>query len=371
MKRITMGNFKCKGKHIQMVINSLAENYLTAGPYIEEFEDKIAKYHGKKYGVFVSSGQAALEVALELAKVQLNNYKLRVLVPSTTYLATVWAVINSNCIPVFVDIEDNFIIDANKHWEPVDVAIPVDLCGYSAHKEAKKIKEEDENIFIVNDACEAVGNKMVGYGDITCVSFFTSHIITTGYGGMVLLDDSELVQYARSYISHGRTFGGDFTKFKDSWKDRFKFDKVGSSLRESSLSAALGLAEFDSLEDYIRIRKANANQYRVRHVNDENFIMPNDNYYNNCIFQFMPIVCRDHIDRTKFLEYLYEHGVDSRVLLSVTNQAIIKEMYGDNFQDNFPVSKKINEKGFLLPCHHNMIFQDVDKITSLINSYRG
>lgn len=370
-----MGEFKCLDKHVQMVVASLTKNYLTAGPYIEEFEHKIAKYHGKKYGVFVTSGQAALEVALVLAKTKIEKEHLRVLVPSTTYLATIWAILNTNNTPVFKDIQEkNFIINPSVSFydQEIDVAIPVDLCGYSAHKEAQKIRDKNENIFIINDACESVGNSMVGYGDITCVSFFTSHIITTGFGGMILIDDLDFVKYARSYISHGRMFGGDFTKFQGAWCDRFKFDKIGGSLRESSLSAALGLAEFDNLEEYVQIRKNNAYQMINSSFSKikDNFSFPSTKYWNNSVFQFMPVVCRDHINRTEFLKYLYEKGVDSRVLLSITNQPIIERMYGKKFKNKFPVSRKINEQGFLLPCHHHMTKEDTNIIIEAIETYK-
>lgn len=373
MKRIGIGSYEFKQSHLDAVEKSLKETWLTAGPYIDEFEDRIAKYHRKEYGVFVNSGQSALEVALRIAQNKIGKDKLKVVIPSTTYLATLWAVLNTDNIPLFADIDSHLVIDPEsvlKHKE-FDVLMPVDLCGYSAHQQTQEvIRGADHDFIVINDACEALGSQTVHYGDITCFSFYTSHMITTGYGGMLCSCDKDDIEFARSYISHGRQFGGDFTKYQGQWVDRFKFDKVGVSYRESSLSASLGLAQIDGLYKNIAKRQAVARIFAYKIGDEGVFNTPSHSYILNCVFQFFPVICSSEIDREHFLSYLYDNGIDSRVLLSLTNQSIVKEKW-PNLEEDCIQSKIINERGFLIPCHDELSPEEVKYIVETFNSYKG
>ena len=184
MKHIHIGTLDVDATEEDRVVETIRSRFLSAGPVIDEFENKIAALHGKKHGIFVNSGQSALEVALKLAETRLClGRPLRVLIPTTTYAATLWAVLNTGNISIFCDINPKtFCIDYTKVLEDYDVALPVDLCGYSANS-----PPEGKNVFIIEDACEAVGNKDCTYGDIICLSFYVAHIITTGSGGMICL----------------------------------------------------------------------------------------------------------------------------------------------------------------------------------------
>lgn len=369
MRKINMGGFQCKPNYVKAVSKVLKSGYISAGPAISEFEKQIAEYHGKKYGVFVNSGQSALEVALQIAKFHIGKDHPRVLIPATTYAATLWAVINTGCKPVFGDINNSIVLGRFCDFDDVDIILPVDLCGFSAHQIPPKIKEKFPKAFVINDACEAVGNKKAGYGDITCLSFFTSHIITTGHGGMIIFDDEEYELYARSYISHGRTMGGDFTKFSNNeWEDRFKFDKIGVSTRESALSAALGLEQIKELDSIVKRRKEIATRYTNEFKNEIIASFPDHVYINNCVFQFYPIFFKEN--REKVLKYLYKNGIDSRVLLSLTNQGIVRKLFGP-IELMFPTSTYANEHGAILPCHQYMTDEDVDHVIKTIGDYSG
>jgi dTDP-4-amino-4,6-dideoxygalactose transaminase len=325
----------------------------------------------------VSSGQAALEVALILAKVRLGKNKLKVLIPSTTYAATLWAILNTNNEPIFADIDTNYVLDLHKAIEDgtadqADVLMPVDLCGYSAYSAYKNDYDmiRLKGKFIIQDACEAFWNKYACYGDIICHSFYVSHIITTGSGGMLSLDDKELAQYARSYISHGRVFGGDFTKFKDKWVDRFLFDKVGASCRSDNLSASLGLSQMEDLDTILSRRNRNANilSSHGSAILDEYFHFVDIHYIRESVFQFYPILIKKKINREELLQYLFEHDIDSRVLLSLTNQPIMQQLYGD-IEPIYPVSANVNKNGFLVGCHQDLVEDDMRYILTTLTAY--
>jgi len=359
MSRLTIGILDIdKDDVLRRIKTVLDSGFLSSGKEIVEFEYKVAQFHQKSFGIFVNSGQSALEVALELAKEHLKKDRpLKVLVPATTYAATLWAIINTGNIPVFCDIDSNtFCIDYTKAPEEYDVALPVDLCGYPVGRPPNK------DVFVIEDACEAIGNPKCTYGDIVCFSFYVSHIITTGNGGMLCLNNVHLESYARSYIAHGRRYGGDFTKHTGEWVDRFFFDKVGVSYRGDCLHAALGLSQLEKLLDIIPIRKRNAVEllYQLKEYKAP-VQWPSQEYLDDCVFQFFPLVLEDNVDRTTVLKDLFIRGVDSRVLFPLTTQPAVKTLYGDISQ-NYPVSAKINTQGFIVGCHQHMTMEDMERI---------
>ncbi len=357
MRKIQIGTLDISDAEEEKVLETIRSGYLSAGPVIDEFEHRVAALHGKKYGIFVNSGQSALEVALKLAQARLGIYHrpLKVLIPTTTYAATLWAILNTGNTPVFCDISPaTFCIDYSKADDDFDVALPVDLCGRAA-------TDPPTDAFVIEDACEAVGNKKCNYGDIICLSFYVAHIITTGSGGMICLNDDYLAEHARSYITHGRKFGGDFTKYNDIWVDRFLFDKVGTSARGNALEAAFGLAHLDKLEGIIAKRKENAKFFRTTWtVSDirNQIKFPDLEYIQECVFQFFPIILESSLSREKILRSLFAQGIDSRVLLSLTNQPAFCKLYGD-IEYKYPTSKFVNSQGFIVGCHQQLSKADM------------
>jgi len=372
VRKISIGTLDYDNEELGAVIDVIRSGKLSAGDVIEQFECEMAQKHGKKYGIFVNSGQSALDVALILAKVQLEKSKLKVLFPATTYASDLWSIINTGNEPVFCDIDWNFVInyptlvnDVYENIQEFDICLPVDLCGYPSRKL--------NNFYTIEDACEAVGNSFCNYGDIICLSFYVSHIITTGCGGMLCLDDERLVEYARSYISHGRKFGGDYTKFTNKWVDRFLFDKIGVSYRASAIEAALGIAQLKKISKIIEQRRQNARQlaWEISKLKLDYFIVPDQDYINKSVFQFFPIILTDDcsFNREDFLKYLFRNGIDSRVLLSLTNQPIIKQLYGD-IESKYPVSEYCNKNGFIIGCHQHLTQEDLDHIATVFNNYK-
>ncbi len=365
VNRLTIGTLDIdKDDALHRIKTVLDSGFLSSGKEIVEFEHRVAQLHQKQFGIFVNSGQSALEVALELAKEHLKKGRpLKVLVPATTYAATLWSIINTGNIPIFCDIDsETFCIDYTKAPEEYDVALPVDLCGYPAGRPPNK------DVFVIEDACEAMGNPKCTYGDIICFSFYVSHIITTGSGGMLCLNNGHLENCARSYIAHGRRYGGDFTKHTNKWVDKFFFDRVGVSYRGDCLHAALGLSQMEKLSNIVTMRKVNA-IYLYSYLKKYNVPVqwPSKEYLNDCVFQFFPLVLKDNVDRTVVLENLFIRGVDSRVLFPLTTQPAVKALYGDISQ-NYPVSAKINAQGFIVGCHQHMDKEDMDCIASRIKA---
>ncbi len=371
--KITIGTFDWDEEDIRYVGNAIRSGYLSVGSEMNYFEEFMSSKHGKSFGRMVNSGQSALEVALEVAKLKLQKPSLRVMLPANTYAATLWAIIRTGCIPVFHDIGEDYNIkftekdvELSKYWE-IDVILSVDLCG----KKANIPQPIMDRFFIIEDACEAVGNESCNYGNIICLSFYVSRIITTGSGGMICHENSEYIDFIESFISHGRKLGGDFINCEDGWEDRFKFDKVGASYRSDNLSAALGLSQSKRIDNIIAKRKMNAglliNSYYENKMLQDNFTFPSWDYWDECVFQFFPILCKKHIDREKLLQYLYEKEIDSRVLMSLTNQEPVKHM--GILSMSYKNSEYVNDNGFIIGCHQNLDKEHMNYIIETLKSF--
>lgn len=371
MSRISIGTFSFNPTMVEYATDVIESGMLSTGKYIEQFESAVAKMYGKKYAIMVNSGQSALEVALEYTKIKFGKECRRCYIPATTYMATLWAaerVRGEGLCNVFGDIDNNYVFDFSsldsRPYEE-DIFLPVDLCGYSSREAGEFAKSR--GMYVIQDACEAFGNLDANYGDIICFSFYVSHIITTGSGGMCISDDKDFYEFAQKYIAHGRSLGGDFTKFSGAWEDRFKFEMVGASYRSNNLDAAIGLAGLQDLDWIIKKRKTNAKILIDNPV--KGFVFPDLNYWQKCVFQFFPILCEEGINREHLLQFLYSKGIDSRVLLSMTNQKPFKEIYGD-IEDRYPFSKICNDHGFIIGCHQNLHEEDMRYILDTLNEYR-
>lgn len=358
MNRLSTGTLDLdKEDVLKRLTDVINRGMLSSGPELIEFEKTIAEIHTKKYGIFVNSGQSALETALMTARSILSRADtLKVLVPASTYAATLWAVLRTPGFePVFCDIDpETFCIAYDTVTADYDIALPVDLCGYPASR------PPDDSKLVIEDACQAIGNPHCTYGDIICFSFYVSHHITTGGGGMLCLNNIQAAEYAKNYIAHGRTYGGDFIKYTDKWVDRFLFSEVGSSYRSDCIHAAIGLSQVPKLQEIIGHRRSNArvlvSQLRIYDLPE--LQLPTDNYIDNCTFQFCPFVLADGIDRTKVLQKLFTLGVDSRVLFPLTVQPAFKRLFGD-IAYKYPVSSRINSQGFIVGCHQHMQVHDI------------
>ena len=376
-KKITIGTFECTDQDIEYVAKALKSNMISVGPELHEFERQVSSYHSKKYGCMVNSGQSAIEVAIEAYKNTVNlPRRLFVLMPSTTYAATLWAIIKSDCIPIFCDIDENYVIDYHEadtmlSNQKIDILLPVDLCGYSAEP-PQWFKKKYPSLFIIQDACEAFGNQDAVYGDIVCHSFYVSHIITTGAGGMLSYNSDAVDEFVRSFIAHGRSIGGDFTKFTNEWVDRFLFNKIGASYRSDNIAAALGLSQMARLDSIIAQRKRNAKtlveMYEESSVLKPYFTFPDLAYVKKSVFQFFPVMIEESIERSEFLKYLFEKGIDSRVLLSLTNQPAVIDKYGE-IEHLYPKSQEVNNFGFIIGCHQGLSIDDMRYIIEVFTEY--
>jgi perosamine synthetase len=240
----------------QRVLEVLESGMLAQGEKVSELEQKFAKYCAVKNAVATSNGTTALLTAL-----QSMGLKGEVLVPSFTFFASVSSIHLSGLKPVFVDIDSKtYNMDAKdaekKITSKTTAVMPVHLFGQTCDMNAITNLAKQNNLKIIEDACQAHGARWDGrragsLGDAGCFSFYPTKNMTAGEGGMVTTNDDALAEKMRKYRNHGQ-------------EDRYKHVSWGYNYRMTDLQAALGLAQLDRLDEFIKTRRKNARYYDLR-----------------------------------------------------------------------------------------------------------
>ncbi len=234
--------------------NCLKSGMLTMGQNIERFENQFAKYVGVKYAIALNSGTSALEVALRYFDVKNKE----VIVPTNSFVSSANAVIFAGGEPILCDIKDETLCidpdDLRKRITPkTKGVIVVHLAGLipPQMKELQDICSEN-NLFLIEDAAHAPGaildNKKAGsLSEVGCFSFFPTKPMTTGEGGMITTNDSNLADFAKILRHHGKE--GDV------------HTRIGYNWRMSEIHAILGIYQLKRLDEYIMIRNQIAKKY--------------------------------------------------------------------------------------------------------------
>ena len=222
----------------------------------KQFETEFAKRMGVEHCQLVSSGTAALTVALVSAGIGAGD---EVIMPTFTFVATFESILAIGAVPILVDIDDTLTMDP----KAVETAItpqtkcvmPVHMCGSMADLEALKAICDKNNLILLEDACQALGGTYQGkclgtYGDLGCFSFDYVKTITCGEGGAVVTNNGKFAQNADHYQDHGHDHIGN-----DRGAENHPF--MGYNFRISELNAAVGLAQLDKLDGILNIQKQN------------------------------------------------------------------------------------------------------------------
>ncbi len=243
---------------IEAVTQVLRTNTLSLGPKLEEFEAAFATYHEIPNAIAVSSGTAALHLAIRALKLGLGD---EVIVPSFTFIAVANTVCFEQATPVFADIDP---VTLNLDPVCVEAAITprtraliiVHNFGVPADMDSLMAIARRHNLAIIEDACEAIGatysNQLVGtFGDIATFAFYPNKQITTGEGGMILCRDEQLASRMRAMRNQGRYPSSDWLQHQE----------LGYNYRLSEIACALGIVQLSRLKNILAQRAAVAARY--------------------------------------------------------------------------------------------------------------
>lgn len=361
-------------EEINGVIQCLENGYLASyGEKTIEFENKISNIFGKKYGLFVNSGSSA--ILLGLCSLQLNKND-EIITPVCTFSTTVAPIIQNNLIPVFCDVDINtFVPSSESICEKITLKTKVillpNLIGSKPNwKELKqKLNELNRNdIILFEDSADTI--TFTSETDISITSFYSSHIITAGgSGGMLMFNDKKLLNVALMYRDWGRLGDNNeniYDRFNYNidnipYDYKFLYNVIGYNLKSSEMNAAFGLVQLNKLNDILFIRRTIFNYYLFKLKNIKQIKLPQDNINFNWLA--IPLLTEKRLELLTFLE---NNNIQTRVCFAGN---ITRHPAYRNYLKEFKNADQIMKEGFLLGAHHGMTIQDVDYICEKIKYF--
>jgi perosamine synthetase len=232
-----------------------------SGSFTLRFEEAFAKFVGAKHAIAVNSGTAALHAALLACDVKTGD---EVIAPPFSFIATTNMVLLNGAKVVFADIApDTYTLDPEKVKAAITprtkAIMPVHLYGHPADMDPLMEMAEDQDIAIIEDACQAHGSKYHGrsvgtLGDVGCFSLYPSKVITTGEGGILTTNDDSLAERLRQIRTHGEI-------------RPYEYLQLGHNYRMPEIQSAIGQAQVKRLPEFLKQRRANAT-YLTKHLED-------------------------------------------------------------------------------------------------------
>lgn len=308
-------------KDKQAVIDVLEENtYLTTGPRVNQFEQKVCSYIGCSYGVAVNSGTAALHCAVFAAGIQKDD---EVIVPAISFVASANCVLYQGGKPVFCDIDPETLnIDVSKIealiTEKTKAIIMVDMCGQPCHYDEVRDICNRHNLILIQDAAHSLGGKYkehnVGsYSDITCLSFHPVKNITTCEGGMMVTNNENYYKRASGFRSHG--ISRDFKEREKANSHYYEMNALGFNYRIPDLLCGLGISQMDKLDLFIQRRNEIAKKYDHFFEQYKDIIQPLKNNYENAYHIYVVKLNTEKIgkSRDEVFKELKESGIGVNV----------------------------------------------------------
>ncbi|MWG36301.1 DegT/DnrJ/EryC1/StrS family aminotransferase [Halomarina oriensis] len=284
------------------------------GPFVDEFEERIADYLGVEHAVVVNSGTSALVTALVAHDVGPGD---EVVVPSFTFIATANAVRLAGATPVFADIEpETFGLDPDSVREcigPETAAIlPVHPYGGACRIEELVALAAEHDLLLVEDAAEVLGadsnGKPLGtFGHSGALSFCQNKIATTGEGGAVVTNDPEVARNARLFRSHGRASERYFDSAQTG-----RYVQLGANLRMADVVAAIGCAQMERVEDLVAGRRAAATRLNEGFA-DVDGVRPHTSPSGRHVYQLYTVELARGVDREALISRLADRNIASKV----------------------------------------------------------
>jgi len=361
-------------KEIKAVEQCLRDGWLAGfGPRSIEFEEKIAKEFGKKYGVFVNSGSSACLLAL--ASLDLPK-GCKIITPALTFSTTLAPIIQLGFIPIFVDSNltsyvptvkvmlDAITTDTKAIMVPNLIGNKPDFIALKAG--LKALNRTD--IIVIEDSADTV--TYTEESDVSTTSFYASHVITAGgMGGMVMFNDKEHVKRALQYRVWGR-IGHNSENMDDRFSHKvdgilydykFLYGVLGYNMKCSEMSAAFGLVQLDRFQTFKQKRRDNVERYLENLKDVKELILPDDSIKPNWLA--IPLQTERRLELLTFLE---KNNIQTRVTFAgnVTRHPVYREYLQD-----FKNADKVMKDGFLLGAHHGMDLEDVDYVCNKIKQF--
>jgi len=333
------------------------------GESIPRFEEAFATYCGCKYGIAVSSGTAALHLAIAALELKPGE---EILVSASTNIATALAAYHNNLVPVPVDSEAlswnlNLDLIEDLITSRTRAIIPVHLFGHPVDMDRLCAIARKHNLLVIEDCAESHGatcrDRMTGsFGDMGCFSFYANKVITTGEGGMIVTNDSKLAEKLKLLRNLAFT------------TPRFRHEMAGYNFRMTGYQAAMGLVQCGKIEKVIEEKIRVAKTYDRFLEKVEGLQLPISSTIGRHVYWMYAIVVQPGLgtSRDELQNQLREAGIQTRTFFCPMNlQPCLQEQPGRR-QVECPIAESLWKAGFYLPSSPKLTEQTIQRIAETI-----
>jgi perosamine synthetase len=334
------------------------------GPFIKRFEDQFSNYVDRKYGIAVSNGSAALDIAIKSLGIGLGD---EVILPTFTIISPAQSIVTAGATPVLVDSDEKTwnmdvtlieskitsktkaLLVVHIYGLPVDMDPVLDLCA-------------KYNLFLIEDAAEMHGQTYKGkkcgsFGDISIFSFYPNKHITTGEGGMIVTNNQELslkCQKLRNlaFEPNGR---------------RFVHYEIGWNYRMTNMQAALGLAQLENIDYHIQRKREIGLLYKENLKDLIGFQqpIPKTEYADN-IYWIFGLVAESERLCGKLVQKLTESKIGTRPFFWCMHEQPVFQKMGLFVDEKYPIAEKLARNGFYLPSGLGLNINEINIVSESV-----
>jgi len=355
---------------IQKVAECVRSTWISGiSPYVQEFEEKFAKFCGCKYGVATNSGTTALHLALATLGIGKTD---QVIMPTLTMIATPNSASYLGACPVLEDAESstwNMRTDQLKQrlTRITKAIIPVHTYGHPVDFDPIKEFAEKHNLKIIEDAAEAHGafyknQKIGGIGDLACFSFYANKIMVMGEGGIIITNHKWMAKRAKWLRAHAYGQEGK----------HFYHEELGYGYRLSGMQAALGLSQLSRIDKLIEKRRRNAKLYAKNLADLEGKITlhPEASWAKNVYWMYSILIEENFgITRDELMRKLEMDGIETRTFFYPVHTQPIYSHLG--WGREFPVADMLSRKGMNLPSGNTLTKEQIEYVCDCIRKHAG
>jgi perosamine synthetase len=361
-------------REIEYVNECLNTGWISsAGRFIELFEQRWAAYCGRKYGVAVSNGTTALQLAVD-------NLELRpgdeVILPTFTIISCASAVVWSGGVPVLVDAEPRtWCMDVRQVEQKVTprtrAIMPVHIYGHPVDMDPLLGLAKKHRLAIIEDAAEVHGAEYLSgrtgsqqqwrrcgsFGELSCFSFYGNKLVTTGEGGMVLMDDPHLaatVQSMRNLCFQPQR--------------RFYHERLGYNFRLTNVQAALGLGQVERMDAIVAQKRWMGQEYTRRLKEIASLQLPVEESWARNVYWMYGVVVDEKtgLDAAKFAQRLKESGVETRPFFLGMHEQPVFHQRGLFRGERYPVADRLARQGLYLPSGMTLTETQLERVCEAV-----
>jgi perosamine synthetase len=356
------------GNELKYLTECIETGWISSeGPFIKMFEDKMASYVNRNYGIAVSNGSAALDIAIRALDLELGS---EVIMPTFTIISPAQSLINSGLVPVLVDCEeDTWNMDTKqieqKITKKTKAILVVHIYGLPVDMKSILNLCKKYNLKLIEDAAEMHGQKYDdaqcgSFGDISIFSFYPNKHITSGEGGMIMCNDLLLAERSRklrnlAFEPNGR---------------RFVHEEIGWNYRMTNIQAAIGLAQLEKINEHV-IKKRQVGEKYYNELKDlAGFKLQKPNTENSTnIYWVFGLVAESEKLAKDMVDFLTENKIGTRPFFWCMHEQPVFKRMNLFLNDKHPVAENIARCGFYIPSGLGLTEDETNYVIETIKKF--